>query len=37
MKNFIKTASKNSRNYLVKNSVKSQMLKWASQGEGGSI
>jgi hypothetical protein len=36
MKNFIENASKNSRNHLVKISVKSQMLKWTSQW-GGSI
>jgi hypothetical protein len=33
MKNFIETALKNSQ----KNSVKSQILKWASQGGGGSM
>jgi hypothetical protein len=34
MKNFIETALKNSRNNLVKKSMKNQMLKLASQGEG---
>jgi hypothetical protein len=37
MKNFIENASKNSPNKSVKNSVKNLMLKWASQGGGGSI
>jgi hypothetical protein len=37
MKNFVETVLGNSLNNLVKNSVKSQMLKWASQGGGGSI
>jgi hypothetical protein len=37
MKNFIENASENSRNNLVKNSMKISMLKWASQGGGGSI
>jgi hypothetical protein len=39
MKNFIETASKNSPknslNNWVKNPVKSQMLKWESEGGGG--
>jgi hypothetical protein len=33
MKNFVENALNNSR----KNSVKSQMLKWESEGGGGSI
>jgi hypothetical protein len=37
MKNFIETASENSQNCLVKNSAKHQMLKWGSQGGGGSM
>jgi hypothetical protein len=41
MKNFVENASKNSPkntlNNLVKNSAEGQMLKWASQGGGGSI
>jgi hypothetical protein len=36
MKN-LENALKNSRNHSVKKLVKSQMLKWASQGGGGSI
>ncbi|MDR1268208.1 MAG: hypothetical protein LBK82_01670, partial [Planctomycetaceae bacterium] len=34
MKNFVENASKNSQNSSVKNSLKSQMLKWASEGGG---
>ncbi|MDR1270318.1 MAG: hypothetical protein LBK82_12420 [Planctomycetaceae bacterium] len=34
MKNFVETASENSRNHSVKNSVNCQMLKWASEGGG---
>jgi prepilin-type N-terminal cleavage/methylation domain-containing protein len=34
MKNFVENASKNPQNNLVKNSVESQMLKWASQRGG---
>jgi hypothetical protein len=37
MKNFIENASENSRNNSVKNPVESQMLKWESEGGGGSI
>jgi hypothetical protein len=40
MKNLVELVEntlKNSQNYLVKNSVESQMLKWASQGGGGRI
>ncbi|MDR1269962.1 MAG: DUF1559 domain-containing protein [Planctomycetaceae bacterium] len=34
MRNFVENASKNSLNNWIKNSVKSQMLKWADQGGG---
>jgi hypothetical protein len=37
MKNFVENASENSLNNLVKNSMESQMLNWASQGGGGSM
>jgi hypothetical protein len=37
MKNFVENASENSRNHWVKNPVKSQMLKWESEGGGGSM
>jgi hypothetical protein len=37
MKNFVKNASKNPQNNLEKISAKSQMLKWESEGGGGSI
>jgi hypothetical protein len=37
MKNSVENASENSRNNWVKNSVESQMLKWESQGGGGSM
>jgi prepilin-type N-terminal cleavage/methylation domain-containing protein len=36
MKNFVENASKNSRNHSVKNSVKSQLLKWEIE-EGGAV
>jgi hypothetical protein len=37
MKNLVEIASENSPNNTLNKSVESQMLKWASQGGGGSI
>jgi hypothetical protein len=37
MKNFAGNVAKNLRNNLIKNSFKSQMLKWAKEGGGGSM